>query len=121
MARGEVVGEDIAAEDMLGAEIAGAGMASGDMPGADIPCAGIPGADMAAEDAVGGDMVKFAGPGATPRAVGAMDAVGLTLGAPGFSIATAVAVVASAAITAKSVNFCIARPSINRRHRPEGA
>jgi hypothetical protein len=36
-------------------------------------------------------------------------------------MATAVAVVASAAITAKSVNFCIARPSINRRHHRPSA
>jgi len=111
MARGELVGEDITGEDMPGADI----------PGGDMPDGDMPGADMAAEDAAGGDMAKLAGPGATPRAVGAMDAVGLTLGAPGFSMATAVAVVASAAITAKSVIFCIARPSINRRHHRPSA
>ena len=121
MARGELVGEDITGEDMPGADIPGGDMPDGDMPGEDMPGGDMPGADMAAEDAAAGDMAKFAGPGATPRAAGAMDAVGLTLGAPGFSMATAVAVVASAAITAKSVNFCIARPSINRRHHPPSA
>ena len=118
MARGELPGEDIAVEDiavedmpggdMPAADMAADDAAGGDMPGADMPGADMPGEDMAAEDAAGGDIAKLAGPGATPRAVGAMDAVGLTLGAPGFSMATAVAVVASAAITAKSVNFCIA-------------
>jgi hypothetical protein len=126
MARGEVVSEDMAdedmlGEDMLGEDMPGEDMPGGDMPGADVPCADIPGGDMAAEDAAAGDIAKFSGPGATPRDAGAMNAVGLTLGAPGFSMATAVAVVASAAITVKSVNFCIARPSINRRHRPLNA
>jgi hypothetical protein len=86
--------------------------------------------DAADEDLASGTGAKFAAFGAAPRDVGDMEAAGLTLGAPGFSMAAAVTVLASAPMTEKSMNFgksanfCIAKfldpsrspPSVGSAH-----
>jgi hypothetical protein len=106
-----VAGEDVASGDLAGEDVASGDLASGDGAGEDV----------AGEDVAGEDVAKFAALGAAPRIVGCMDADGLAVGVPGFSMAAAVTVLASAPITEMSMNFCIANPSICRRHHPASA